>query len=62
MFIQFFSRLWRDNRGQDLVEYALLAAFVATMAAAIIPNWYLGPLSQIMSSVTSSLIVGSLGS
>ncbi len=62
MLIQFFHRLWRCNRGQDLVEYALLAAFVATMAGAIIPNWYIGPLSQIMSSVTSSLIVGTGGS
>ncbi len=24
-----FSNLWRDERGQDLIEYSLLTAFVA---------------------------------
>ena len=26
--------LWKDRRGQDLVEYALMAGFVAVMAGA----------------------------
>ncbi len=29
--------LWRDTRGQDLVEYALLAGFVAVAAGALLP-------------------------
>jgi Flp pilus assembly pilin Flp len=28
----------RDTRGQDLVEYALMAGFVATAAGAIMPG------------------------
>lgn len=32
------SRLVRDNRGQDLVEYALLASLVALSAAVMLPD------------------------
>jgi Flp pilus assembly pilin Flp len=29
---------WRDEAGQDLIEYALMAGFVAVAAGAIMPN------------------------
>jgi len=29
---------WKDLRGQDLIEYALMAGFVAVAAGAIMPN------------------------
>ena len=32
------SAIWKDNRGQDLIEYALMAGFVAVAAGAIMPN------------------------
>ena len=31
-------RIWKDTRGQDLIEYALMAGFVAVTAGAILPN------------------------
>ena len=31
------QRLWRDCRGQDMVEYALLAGFLCVAAGAAIP-------------------------
>ena len=31
-------RIWRDTRGQDLIEYALMAGFVAVAAGAIVPG------------------------
>ena len=31
-------RLARDTRGQDLVEYALLAGFIAVAAGALLPG------------------------
>lgn len=31
-----FTRLWKEEKGQDLVEYTLLLAFVALGSAAII--------------------------
>ena len=31
-------QLWRNVRGQDLIEYALMAGFVAVAAGSIMPN------------------------
>lgn len=31
-------QIWRDARGQDLIEYALLAGFVAVAAGALMPG------------------------
>ena len=31
-------RIWADNHGADLIEYTLLAGFVALSAAAVIPG------------------------
>ena len=31
-------RLAKDERGQDLVEYALLAGFIAVAAGAVLPS------------------------
>lgn len=47
-------RIWKDTRGQDLIEYALMAGFVAVAAAAVMPN-IASSLSTIFSQVTSVL-------
>ena len=44
--------LWKDDRGQDLIEYALMAGFVAVAAGAIMPS-VSSNISQIFSKVTS---------
>lgn len=31
----YFRNLWRDEQGQDLIEYTLLMAFVALASAAL---------------------------
>ena len=31
-------RVWKDTRGQDLIEYALMAGFVAVAAGAVMPG------------------------
>ncbi len=31
-------RIWKDTHGQDLIEYALMAGFVAVAAGAVMPN------------------------
>jgi len=31
----FFTNLWKDEEGQDLIEYTLLLAFVALASAAL---------------------------
>jgi len=35
---QVLSTFWMDDQGQDLIEYALMAGFVAVAAGAIMPN------------------------
>ena len=35
MFIEFAKRLWREDEGQDLVEYGILAGMVITIGIVI---------------------------
>jgi pilus assembly protein Flp/PilA len=48
------AKILRDTRGQDLIEYALMAGFVALAAGAVMPGTASG-ISTILSSVGSSL-------
>ena len=41
----------RGRSGQDLVEYALMAGFVAVAVAAIIPYQVTGPISGIFNKI-----------
>jgi pilus assembly protein Flp/PilA len=47
-------RVWKDTRGQDLIEYALMAGFVAVAAGAIMPG-VSNSISSIFSKVGSTL-------
>jgi pilus assembly protein Flp/PilA len=44
--------IWRDEHGQDLIEYALMAGFVAVAAGAIMPG-VSSSISKIFSKVSS---------
>lgn len=48
-------QLQNDLRGQDLVEYALMAGFVAVAAGAIFPTSLMPGVSTIFSSIESSM-------
>jgi pilus assembly protein Flp/PilA len=48
----FLMQAWRDRRGQDLIEYALMAGFVAVAAGAIMPG-ISSSVSTIFSQVAS---------
>ncbi|MBL8238047.1 MAG: Flp family type IVb pilin [Bryobacterales bacterium] len=51
---RFAARLWKETKGQDLIEYALMAGFVAVAAGAVMPG--VGEnISQIFSKISSSL-------
>ncbi len=50
--------LWKDTRGQDLVEYALLAGFVAVAAGALLPG-ISSSVSKIFSRMGSVLTAAS---
>ena len=47
-------RMWKDTRGQDLIEYALMAGFVAVAAGAIMPG-VASQISVIFSKFSSAL-------
>jgi Flp pilus assembly pilin Flp len=58
-----FTRLYRDEQGQDLIEYALLATFVSLVAivgagllGTALNNWY----AQVSANVNGA--AGSAGS
>ncbi len=45
-------RIWKNTQGQDLIEYALMAGFVAVAAGAIMPG-VANSISTIFSKVGS---------
>jgi pilus assembly protein Flp/PilA len=47
--------IWKDRRGQDLIEYALMAGFVAVAAGAIMPG-VASSINVIFSEVNSIMI------
>ncbi len=49
---RFLARLglWRDERGQDMVEYAMIAAFIAVVSGVFFPN-----VSQDVSTIYSKI-------
>jgi pilus assembly protein Flp/PilA len=47
-------RILKDTRGQDLIEYALMAGFVAVAAGALMPN-VASSISTVFSKISSLL-------
>jgi Flp pilus assembly pilin Flp len=43
--------IWTDTQGQDLIEYALIAGFVAVAAGAIFPTTLMPSVSMIFSKI-----------
>ena len=48
-------QIWKDTRGQDLIEYALMAGFVAVAAGAIMPG-IASSINVVFSKVNSVMI------
>jgi len=53
-------KIWKDRRGQDLIEYALMAGFVAVSAGAIMPG-VASSINIVFSKVNSVLVVAARG-
>jgi len=47
------QRLWTDVRGQDMIEYALLAAALAIVVAGFLPPTIMPAVTTIFSKVVS---------
>jgi pilus assembly protein Flp/PilA len=45
-------RIWKNRQGQDLIEYALMAGFVAVAAGAVMPS-VATSISTIFSEISS---------
>lgn len=50
-------KIWKDTRGQDLVEYALMAGFLAAASAYTLPQ-VASSISTVMSAVMAVLAGG----
>ncbi len=46
------GRIWDDTKGQDLIEYALMAGFIAVAAGALMPS-IATSISTVFSNVAS---------
>jgi len=49
-------QIWKDRKGQDLIEYALMAGFVAVAAGAIMPG-VASSINIIFSEVNSIMVL-----
>lgn len=48
------SKFWRAQNGQDMIEYALIAATLAVVIAAMFPPTIMPAVSSIFSKICSS--------
>ncbi len=53
-------KIWKDKNGQDLIEYALMAGFVAVAAGALMPS-VSSSISTVFSKI-SSVMAGAAAS
>jgi len=51
-------KIWKDQNGQDLIEYALMAGFVAVAAGAVMPS-VATQINAIFSKIASILTTAS---
>ena len=52
--------VWRNNEGQDLIEYALLVATLAVVVAGFLPPTVMPSVSTIFSKISSMLAAAPL--
>lgn len=51
MMKRMFHKFLRDDSGQDLIEYALIAGFMIIAVAVVLPQNLMPTVSQIFSSI-----------
>jgi Flp pilus assembly pilin Flp len=55
-FLHTWMVAWqRDKRGQDLIEYAMLAGFIAVVVAAFFPTQIAPSITTVFSKVSAQL-------
>ena len=51
------QRIWKDQRGQDFIEYSLLAAAIVIVIAGFLPQNVMPAVSSIFSMITSDIAI-----
>ena len=51
---RWIKQLWKEQSGQDMIEYALLAAALAVIVAGFLPPQVMPSVSTIFSKITST--------
>ncbi len=50
-------RFWHDKRGQDMIEYALVAGMITLSAGFVAPSYVVIPVKALMSIVINHITV-----
>jgi Flp pilus assembly pilin Flp len=53
--LTFLKNFWRAQTGQDMIEYALIAATLAIVVAGFLPPSIMPSISTIFSTITSTM-------
>lgn len=53
--VSLLRNFWRDDSGQDMIEYALLAAALVIIVAGFLPPALVPSVSTIMSKISANL-------
>lgn len=62
MIAFYLLKMWREDHGQDFIEYALMATLVATSLGIVMPGWVFPTISSVMSKVTSGMAAAATAS
>jgi pilus assembly protein Flp/PilA len=52
--VNWLQRIWQDDHAQDMIEYALMACFMAVAAGAVMPG-VSSSIGKIFSTVSSAV-------
>jgi Flp pilus assembly pilin Flp len=55
--LELLRPFWREDSGQDMIEYALLAAALVLIVAGFLPPSLMPAISTIFSKITSSFAI-----
>jgi Flp pilus assembly pilin Flp len=55
MLTKQLRQLWSDEKGQDLIEYALISGFIAVIVAGFLPPSIMPGVSSIFSKLNSGM-------
>jgi Flp pilus assembly pilin Flp len=55
--LRYWLNFWKDQRGQDFIEYSLLAAAIVIVVAGFLPQDVMPSVSTIFSKITSGMAI-----